>query len=149
MVCIVYVNVFIILPHILYSRNIICYYFHFVNKCLLNSRWMLILLILLYILPPGLHIPIQTVPMTSWPRCVHHISEFIFPLISTSRTTWPPVRLSVFWSGFLDFPRRKAGDAAAPSDGEQLCICGLSAKTYLAVAPPAFMVWITITLTFS
>lgn len=61
-----------------------------------------------------------------------------------SRTTWPQVRLSFFWSGFLDFPPRKAEDAATPRDREQLCICRLNARTYLAAAPPAFTVWITI-----
>lgn len=49
----------------------------------------------------------------------------------------------------LTLPLRKAGDAFAPWDSEQLCICRLNAKSYLAVAPPAFMVWITIALTFS
>lgn len=49
----------------------------------------------------------------------------------------------------LTLPPGEGGDAVAPWDSEQLCICRLYANTYLAVAPPAFLVWITITLTFS
>lgn len=87
--------------------------------------------------------------MTSWPRRVPHICEFNFSLLSMSRTTWSPVRLSVFWSGFLIFPPREAEDAAASRDREQLCICRLNARTYLAAAPPAFTVWITIAHLFA
>lgn len=46
----------------------------------------------------------------------------------------------VFSALTLALPPRKAGDAIAPWDSEQLCICRLNAKTYLPVAPPAFMV---------
>ena len=52
--------------------------------------------------------------------------------------------IGLFDQGFsalkLALPPLRAGDAIAPWDSEQLCVCRLNAKTYLAVAPPAFMV---------
>lgn len=153
-------NVFVFTPH-----TILCHYFHFVNKCLLNSACMIILVTSIYS-EARAHIPIKLFPWPLDPRSVHFTwesfffipadkgdknqqHEFIFSLLM-SYVSWL-VRLFVMFTMFQKQVRLpyKTCDAIEPWDSEKLHIRQLNAKMCLILPPPAFMVWITITLTFA